>query len=1071
MFSPVLLAMALQADGPLMLLQPTVNATTVCFVHAGDLWTVPREGGVARRLTSSAGQETEPHYSPDGKWIAFSGQYEGNQDVYVVPAEGGVPKRLTFHPAGESVRGWTRDGRQILFASNEGPLPFVPRLYTVPREGGKPTDLPFPSGHMASYSPDGKQIALVPYFHFQAAWKRYRGGAANPIWIANLADSSWKEIPRKGWNDTYPMWVGNKIYYLSDRSGRTNLYSCDPSGGGQKELAKSEAFDFQSATEGPGVIALGQFDSIKLFDTATGKLSTVPVTLHGDFPEVRSKFVPLADGIAGGDISPNGKRIVLESRGEIVTVPASKGDARNLTQSSASMERSPTWSPDGRRIAYFSDAGGEYRIVVQPSDGAGPAKSIDPGQMPAYYSQLTFSPDSNKLAYADNRGMLWLTDIETGKSVKVDESPLLPVFYTIQPSFSPDSKWIAYARQTENYLRAVFLYDVEKGKSIQLTDGMSDAQNPAFDRGGKYLYFTASTNTKNTAGWLDLSFLNTPNVTSSVYVCVLRDDLPSPFSPESDDEPTAEPKKPDEKKEKEEFRIDLEGIGQRVLAVPMPARVYQGLLPGTPGTFFTADTAPVPSSSSPSGPAVVRKFDFNSRKESVFAAGANGFAISATGQHMLLFAGGGLSIVPTAMPPQPGQGAVNLDSTVLRVDPRAEWKQMLHEVIRIQRDYFYDPNYHGVDLKALERKYEPFMARLSSRSDLNTLFTDMLGELCVGHMYVGGGDIPGISGAPVGLLGADYSLENGRYRFKRIFSGENWNPNLRAPLTQPGVGVKVGDYIIALDGRELKDTDNIFERLEARAGKQVRIKVSTSPSGTDAREYTVVPVGNETGLRVMGWIEDNRRKVEELSGGRVGYAWIPNTSTAGYDYFNRWFYAQSNRDGIVLDERFNGGGFVDDYFTNVAGRPLMSWWWTRYGRSFTSPAVAIFGPKAMIINQYAGSGGDYLPWAFKRSKLGPVVGKRTWGGLVGILGFPSLMDGGGVTSPNLAFFSPEGAWEIENYGTAPDVDVEWDPVLWRQGRDSQLERAVEEVMKQLKNYKRPTPTRPAWKDNTKIGGG
>jgi tricorn protease len=1071
MLSATLIALAsmaptLQPEGPLWFQHPTANATTICFSFGGDLWTVSREGGDAQRLTSSAGQELNPHYSPDGKWIAFSGQYEGNVDAYVVAAEGGIPKRLTFHPTEEMVQGWTPDSARVLYAADEAP--FVPRLFTVSKDGGPSRDLPFPTGTMGSFSPDGKQIAYVPYMQFQGAWKRYRGGETFPIWVAKLEDSTWKELPRKNTNEKSPMWIGDKIYFLSDRKGRFDLYSCNPNGSGQKELAKSGDFDFLTATAGPGVIALSRPGSIMLYDIASGKLANVPVTVRGDFPEVRRKFVPLANHIASGEVSPNGKRAVFEARGEVITVPISKGDARNMTESSGSAERAPSWSPDAKWIAYLSDASGEYKIVLHPSDGQGESKILEPGQAPAYYNSPVWSPDSKKLAYSDNRGMLWITEIESGKSTKVDEAPLLPVAYQIQPSWSPDSKWVTFARQTVSYLKAIFLYSLETSKLTQLTDGLSDAQSPAFDRGGKYLYFLASTNTKTTPGWLDLSVLETPNVTSSVYVVVLPKDLPSPFSPESDEEPVGEVKKAEEKKE---FRIDLDGIASRVLAIPMPARVYGALVAGAPGSFFAADIAPLATISSPGGPANVRKFDLNARQEMPFLQGVQGFTISANGQHMLALTTAGVRIVGTGGPPPPGSGTLNLGGVTIRVEPKQEWKQMFLEALRIQRDYFYDPGYHGVDLVKLRQKYEPFVDGLMSRQTLNELFTDMLGELSVGHMYIGGGDIPGVSGTSIGLLGADYSLENGRWRFKRVYNGENWNPGLVAPLSAPGVDVKAGEYLLAVDGKEIKAEANVYVPFEGRVGKQVRIKVGPDPGGAGSREVIVVPIGNENGLRVYGWVEDNRRKVEELSGGRVGYVWIPNTSVQGYDFFNRYFYAQSNRDGVVLDERFNGGGSVADYFITMLQRPVMSWWMTRYGQDFTSPLVSIFGPKAMIINQYAGSGGDYLPWAFKRAKIGPVVGKRTWGGLVGILGFPSLIDGGGVTSPNLAFYTPDGQWEVENYGTPPDIDVELDPVLWRQGRDAQLERAVEEVMKQLKNYKKPTPNRPKFKDNTKVGGG
>ncbi|MBI5705522.1 MAG: PD40 domain-containing protein [Armatimonadetes bacterium] len=1074
MLSSLLLALPLAAlrpavDGPHWFEDPTVSGKRICFALGGDLWDVPREGGDARRLTASVGQEGVPSYSPDGNWIAFSGQYAGKTDVYVMPAEGGVPKQLTFGPAEDEVLGWSPDGKSVLFATTEGGMPFTPRLYTVPAAGGQPEGLPFPQGTMGSFSPDGKQIAYVPYGQFQKAWKRYRGGQAFPIWISKLEDSSWKEVPRRNWNDKAPMWVGNRIYYLSDRTGKFNLYSCDTSGGSQREHVKSAVFGFTSATAGADAIALCEPGSISLFDLKSGKASPVSITVRGDFPEVRAKYVPISQGIAGADVSPTGKRVAFESRGEIVTVPASKGDARNLSNSSSSAERSPAWSPDGKSIAYFSDAGGEYKIVVRLSDGSGDSKTIEPGGGKGFYQGLAFSPDSKKLSYSDNRGALWVTEVESGKATKVDEAPLYPVTYGYSPSWSPDSKWLAFSRIIDNYQQAAFVYSLESSKLTQITDGMSEAFSPAFDRNGKYLYFLASTNAKSAPGWLDLTALETPNQTYSVYMALLQKELPSPFLPESDEEPVAEAKKPEKKDEP--FRIDLEGLNRRVLSVPMPSRVYRALVAGTEGTFFTIDTPPQPNAAQPGGPPTIRKYEFSSKKESVFFTGANGFVISPTGGHMMILGPAGPQLVSTAAPATPGQGALDVSAQVIKVDPRAEWRQIFHEAVRLQRDYFYDPGHHGVDLVALEKRYEPFLAGLMSRADLNSLFEDMMGEICVGHMYIGGGDIPGTSGPAVGLLGADFSQENGRYRFSKVYTGESWNPGLRGPLAHPGVNVEAGEYLLGVGGKELKAGEDLYQLFEGKVGKQVRIKVGPKPDGTDSREVTVVPTGNETQLRVFDWVEGNRRKVEELSGGRLGYVWFPNTTVQGYTFFNRYYYAQVNKEGMVLDERYNGGGSVDDYFINNITRPHMSWWMTRYGKDFSSPLMTVYGPKALIINQYAGSGGDYFPWAFRKAKLGPLVGKRTWGGLVGILGFPAFVDGGSMTSPNLAFYSPDGEWEIENFGTAPDIEVEWDPVLWRQGRDAQLEKAVAEVMNQLKSYKKPTPKRPPFKDNTKIGGG
>ncbi|HXH60105.1 MAG TPA: PDZ domain-containing protein, partial [Fimbriimonadaceae bacterium] len=840
-------------------------------------------------------------------------------------------------------------------------------------------------------------------------------------------------------------------------------------GGSQKQVVESGSFGYLSATAGDGVIALAEPGTISLYDTKSGKTSDVPVTVRGDFAEVREKYVSLADGIMEADVSPNGKRAVFSSRGEIVTVPAKDGDGRNLTNSSGSAERSPAWSPDGKTIAYFSDASGEYKIVLQQSDGQGETKTLEPGGGNGFYQGLGWSPDSKKLSYSDMRGILWMTDVETGVSTKVDEAPYYPVTYRYAPSWSPDSKWMTFSRIEDNYLSAVFLYNTETKVLTQLTDGMSDATSPAFDRGGKYLYFLASTNVATSPGWLDLTALETPNTTSNAYVVLLRKDLPTPFAPKSDEEPITEPEKPGDAPP---FSIDLDGIGRRILAAPMPTRGYVTLVAGPDGSFFTVDVPPSANAGSPpNGIPALRKFDIASQKDSVFAQGARGIAVSANGKFALISGMGGVSIVPTAAPPQPGQGTLDISSTMIKVDPRAEWRQMFHEVLRIERDYFYDPNYHGVDLNALGKKYEPFLDGLMSRADLNAVFIDMLGELCVGHMYISGGDIPGVRGPSVGFLGADFSQENGRYRFKKIFTGENWNPSVRAPLAQPGNEVNEGEYLLAVDGQDLKSTDNVYSRFEYTVGKQVRLRVGPNADGTGSREVTVVPTGSESTLRIYDWVEGNRRKVAELSGGRVGYVWLPNTSVAGYTFFNRYYYSQADKDGMVLDERFNGGGSVDDYFISMTSRPLMSWWKTRYGKPFTSPLMSVYGPKALLTNQYAGSGGDYFPWAFRRAKLGPLVGKRTWGGLVGILGFPPLVDGGGVTAPNLAFFSPEGKWEIENHGVDPDIDIEWDPVLWRQGRDAQLERAVAEVMKQLQNYHKPVPKIPPSKDNTKIGHG
>jgi tricorn protease len=656
--------------------------------------------------------------------------------------------------------------------------------------------------------------------------------------------------------------------------------------------------------------------------------------------------------------------------------------------------------------------------------------------------------------------------------VKVDADTYKTPGGGLDPSWAPDSRWIGYTKILPNHMRAVFAYSLETGKATQITDGMSDARYAVFDKNGEHLYFTASTDAGPTTGWLDMSGMDRP-VTRSVYVAVLRQDLPSPLAPESDEEKgetakkDGDEKKPDaaeakdkDKKEPAPVRIDFERIGQRILALPIPARNYSGLYAGKTGTLFLLEDQPVSRLGPPDQ--TVQKFELKTRKTERLLGGVRGFDVSFNGEKLLYCKSEQCFIVGSGSEPKPGEGKLKLDEMQVRVDPRAEWKQMYDEVWRIERDFFYDPNLHGVDLKTYKARYEPYLARLGSRPELNDLLTEMLGELTVGHLYVRGGAQPEVKRIPGGLLGADYKIENGRYRFAKVYDGENWNPELRAPLTQPGVNVVEGEYLLAVNGRELRGTDDIYSFFEETAGKSVVLKVGPEPDGTKSREVTVVPVGNEFGLRNLAWIEENRRKVEKLSGGRLAYVYLPNTANAGYTFFNRYYFAQVDKAGAVIDERYNGGGAAADYIIDYLRRPLMNYFMTRDGEPFTTPTGAIFGPKVMIINESAGSGGDLMPWMFRRAKIGKLVGKRTWGGLVGIFDFPPLIDGGTVTAPNLAFYNTEGQWDVENHGVPPDVEIEFDPQAWRAGHDPQLERAVEIALADLERNPPPVGHRPAF---------
>jgi tricorn protease len=1123
-----------QTDAPLLLRTPAVSRDSIAFVFAGDLWVVGREGGDARRLTTGVGSEAAPYFSPDGRLIAFTGEYDGNADVYVVEAAGGVPRRLTFHPGADLAQGWTPDGAAVLFRTTRDSPNFAPRLFTMPLAGGHPAELPLPQASEASYSPDGRRLAYVPLLRAFGQWKQYRGGRTTPVWLADLSDSAVEKLPRENSNDFNPMWVGDRVYFLSDRAGAVTIYSYDTRTRRVEQALKNTGLDVKSAAAGDGVIVYEQFGALHTLDLGSGKTRQVPVRVAGDLPSVRPRFARVGTGLQNASLSPTGARALFEARGEVITVPAEKGDARNLTNTPGVAERDPAWSPDGKWVAYFSDESGEYALHLRPQTGMGEVRKVSLGSPPSFFYSPVWSPDSKKVAYTDKRLNLWYVDVsKTAAPVRVDTNTYDNPFRVIDPSWSPDSRFIAYTKQLRNRLGTVFIYSLEENKTRQVTDNMSDARFARFDRDGKHLYFTASTNAGPSSGWLDMSSFDRP-VTRSAYVVVLRKDLPSPLAPESDEEKVTEEQKannPEDKgeprpgpptptpaplqdadaddsyveapasspdaltqqeppppgapagarpgappKKPEPVRIDFDGIDQRVLALPVPARDYSGLYAGKAGTFFLLEDVTGPEVTG----RVLHRFDISKRRAEKVTEGVNSFDVAANGEKMLMQVGGGPGgggaggsrwlIVSTTQPLRPGEGAINTSALEVRVDPRAEWRQMYREAWRIQRDFFYDPNYHGLDIAAAEKRYEPYLERLASRADLNYLLQEALGNLVVGHHNAGGGDNPSAPTVSGGLLGADYRVEQGRYRFARIFNGENWNPSLRAPLTQPGVNVRVGEYLLAVNGREVRAADNLHSFFEGTANRQTVLKVGPTPDGAGAREVTVVPVGSESGLRNLAWIEGNRRKVSEMTGGRVAYVYLPNTGGAGYVNFNRYFFAQIDREAAVIDERFNGGGTAADYMIDYMRRPLMNYWATREGADFPTPVGAIFGPKVMIIDEYAGSGGDALPWYFRREKLGPLVGKRTWGGLVGIYDYPQLIDGGSVTAPRVAFYNPDGGWDVENIGVAPDIEVELDPKAWRQGHDMQLEKAVEVVMQALARTPRAAPRKPAYPNYYKGAG-
>ena len=1084
--------LALADDAPLLATWPTVNKTDITFSYGGYLWTVPRSGGEARQLTTG-GHETTPFYSPDGKWIAFTGQYDGNADVYVIPAGGGEPRRLTWHPAPDTVVGWTPDGKKVLFTSARDAYADFERLYTVPVGGGVPEVLPMWRGEAASFSPDGARIAYVPNLRWQEAWKRYRGGQTTPIYVVGLKNLALEKLPRENSNDDQPVWIGDTIYFLSDRNGPVTLFAYDTKTKQVKQVVENKGFDLKSVSGGPDALVYEQFGGIYLFDPKSGKSTHVDIKIAGDLPATRPHWVKVADKIQNASISPSGARAVFEARGEILSVPAEKGDIRNLTRTTAVVERDPAWSPDGKWIAFFSDESGEYALHLVEQSGLGEVKKINLGNPPSFFYSPTWSPDSKKIAFTDKRLNVWYVDIDKGTPVKVvtDIYDAWGVAFT--PSWSPDSEWIAFSKFLPNHQRAVFVYSLETAKSTQLTDGLSDARFPVFDKGGKYLFFAASTDVALSGTWLDLSGFQRP-VTRSVYAIVLKKGDPNPMEPQSDDEKVAkadekskdgdkdkskdkektkdadkkDEKKDDKKDEKKEetvtVTIDFDGIGQRIVSLPIKAANYASLDIGKAGTLFVTETPIIQPLDGPPFPQLtMSKFDLTTRKLEPFLSGISGYSISANGEKILYRMGpASWFIAATAAVPKPGDGALKLDDMQVYSDPRAEWAQMYHEVWRIERDFLYDPHFHGLDIAAAEKKYAPYVKAAGGRSDLNHLFIEMLGDVTIGHMFIFGGDIPKAPEVKVGLLGADYKIENGRFRFARIFNGENWNPDLRAPLTQPGVDVKTGDYLIQVNGNDVNATAEVFRYFENTAGKQIRIKVSASADGKDARDVTVVPVDDEFPLRNRAWEEDNRRKVDELSGGKLAYVHVPDTANGGFINFNRFYFAQTDKQGAIIDERYNHGGAIADYIIDLLGRPLRNCAITREGEKWCSPLQQIYGPKTMVINEMSGSGGDALPWMFRQDKLGPLVGTRTWGGLVGISNYPPLMDGGGVTAPRAAIYGLHGEWEVENHGIAPDIEVENDPASVAQGHDAQLEKAVQVTLEALKKNPVVIPDHPPY---------
>jgi tricorn protease len=1067
------LASDVVAQGTRLLRHPTVSRDSVAFEYAGDLWIVPRSGGTARRLTSTPSLEIDPYFSPDGSQIAFTATVAGNTDVYVVATAGGDPKRLTYHPGIDRARGWKPDGRSVIFGSNRtgAPQQSYFQLWSVSVEGGLPEMLPLPRAFAGAYSPDGSRLAyeefstaFIPEWYETSMWRHYRGGRTHPISIVSLADSSVQELPWTNSNDSSPAWLGNTIYFLSDRSHTVNLFAYRLDTKQLTQITHHDDFDVMTASAGSDAVVYEQAGYIYLVDAKSGKAERLNIEVAGDLPWARPQFKKVASMIRNATLSPTGTRAAFEARGEIFTVPSEKGDFRNLTQSSGAHDRSPVWSPDGAQVAWLSDASGEYQLMIGDPLGVTTARAVAL-PAPSYFDRLMWSPDGAHILLEDNHDNLWAIEVANGGATKIDTDSYPDPIRQFNAAWSPDSKWITYSKNLASHLRAIFVYSWADKKSYQVTDGLADSISPTFDAGGKYLYFMASTNYGPSTGWLEMSSLDRP-VRRAIYLVVLNASDPSPLLPETGDEPKPpEPGAPQPKPDpnaKPVVRIDVTGISQRVLAVNIPAGDYSNLTSGAAGTFYYTE----PFVAGTPGTLRLQRYQLRERAAAPFLEGSiRAYSISADKKKLLYQAGDGANrwgVVATERPAKVGDGPLNVAQLEMRVDPRAEWAQIYRETWRIQREYFYDPHMHGANWQAIYDKYKPLLSFVGHRADLGYLIAMIGGELTVGHSYLlGTGDIPSEDPVSVGLLGADFTIENGRYRIKRIYTGENWNPDLRAPLSAPGIQVSEGDYLLEVNGRALAPPANPYSLFEGTANRQTLIRVSKTPAAEGSRLITVVPVASEDALRTRAWIENNRRMVDKLSNGKLAYVWLPNTATPGYTYFTRYYYAQQDKEGAVIDERYNHGGMVADYIVNELDRKLMGYFALRDGTPSTSPIAGIYGPKVMLINESAGSGGDALPYYFRLRKVGPLVGTRTWGGLVGTLGTPSTIDGGGITAPTLAFYNLKGEWDVENIGVAPDIEVDYTPAEVNKGRDPQLERAVQEGLRLLEQNPVRRVPRPA----------
>ncbi len=1067
---------SLFAQGTQLLRQPTISSESIVFVYANDLWKVDRNGGEAIRLTTNEGYESLPHFSHDEKWIAFTAQYDGNTDVYVIPAEGGSPKRLTWHPGADFVQGWTPEGEVMFRSSRKGHPTQTNKFYKVSLNGGLPKDVEIPRAAYGEISPDGKYIAYTPITSWDPEWRNYRGGQAMPIWIVDMKTKDLVRTPQLDKERHLdPVWFNDKIYYLSERDYASNIWSYDLNTKQEKQITFHKKFDIKSLDACKDAIVYEQGGYLHLLKNGEGKAQQLNIVIKGDMNYSRIRWQNVKGGmLANANISPNGKRAVFEYRGEIFTVPKEKGSWRNITNSPGVADRYPIWSPKGGHIAWFSDESGNYKLMLADQFGNN-VEEIDLPN-PTFYFTPDWSPDEKYIAYTDTDYNIWIINMDTRDVTKADTDRYAHPNRAMNPVWSPDSKWITYAKQLENSFKAIFAYNIETGQRLQLTDGLADAKSPVWDQSGNYIYFLASTNYGLQTGWLDMSSYD-PEATYNLYCMILNKKTPSPYLEKSDEEevkkmsdnekakPTTKKKSKKakksaaktESKEEKVVKIDTDNIAFRTIPLKLKSGNYTGLVAGPENYVFVAERGGMFGFK-------LLKYDLKKLKSSEYVSGCSAAVSSSNAKFMLYRKGSNWTITSTKSKPSKSTKSLKINIKT-KIDPKAEYHQIFREGWRYMRDFLYVNNVHGAPWDKVYEWYSPWIDHVRHRTDLNYVVDIMSGEVAVGHSYVSGGDMPKISSVSIGLLGCDLVEDNGYYKIEKIYTSESWNPGLQAPLAMPGIEIKEGDYLLAVNGNVLTADINPYSLFEQTTGTSTSIKVNSKPDLSSAKEIIVKPVSSERGLRTMAWIENNRRIVDKLSNGKLAYVYLPNTSTSGFRSFNRYYFAQQNKKGVILDERNNGGGSAADYMIDVLSRPLFGYFNSKANdnRPWTTPMAGLWGPKVMIINERAGSGGDLLPYMFKKAKLGPLVGTRTWGGLVGTWDTPRFIDGGRMVAPRGGFFDTDGNWAVEGEGVAPDIEVIQDPKLVLQGIDPQLVKSVEKAMKMLKTQEfklKPEPPAP-----------